>query len=190
MIIAVHGTYHTPFWERFIAKEAKKLKSDRNESFQDPRPKQRRRVTFRDTKHAVANRELIRVTFRDTTHVEAHSLKLDHSHWAMMCTLSKHSPSRCTLITSSSALDTGLAAPIQETSPLTPYKKERLADRKSSRPSTLCAELLWELCEEFVNNLNSVSWHIIKFDSFQDPSSSLYGSDSKHIKIDSFQDPV
>ena len=42
--------------ECFIVKEAKKLKSDRNDSFQDPRPRQRRRVTGRDTKHAVANR--------------------------------------------------------------------------------------------------------------------------------------
>ena len=117
---------------------------------------------------------LNRVTFRDTTCVEAPRalLHLNHSLF----------------ITSSSALDTGLAAPLQETSPLAPYKKERLADRKSSRPSTLHAELLWELCEEFVNNLNSVSWHFIKINSFQDPSSSLYGSDSKHIEIDSFQD--
>ena len=41
-----------------------------------------------------------------------------------------------------------------------------------------------------MNNLNSISWHFIKIDSFQDPSNSPYGSDSKHIKIDSFQDPV
>ena len=46
----------TPFHERFNAEEPKKLKSDRNDSFQDPRPKQRRRMTFRDTKCAVADR--------------------------------------------------------------------------------------------------------------------------------------
>ena len=104
-------------------------------------------------------------------------------------------------ITSSSALDTGLAALLQEISPLALYK-ERLADRKSSRPSTLSAELLWELCEEFVNNLNSVLWHFIKIDSFQDPSSdyskrqkltpfktlcnNIYG---KMSQFDLFQDP-
>ena len=118
---------------------------------------------------------LNRVTFRHTACVEAPraSLHLNHSLFI----------THCTLITSSSALDTGLAAPLQETSPLAPYKKERLADRKSSRPSTLCMlNFFQELCEESVNNLNSVSWHFIQIDSFQDPKSRLYGSDSKHIR--------
>ena len=46
----------TPFQEHFNMKEAKTLKSDRNDSFQDPRPKKTKRVTFRDTNHAVANK--------------------------------------------------------------------------------------------------------------------------------------
>ena len=49
-----------------------------------------------------------------------------------------------------------------------------------------------------MNNLNSVSWHFIKIDSFQDPSSD-YSKRQKltpfktlvfYIEIDSFQDPV
>ena len=46
-----HGS--SPFQECSNVKEAKKLKSDRNDSFQDPRPKQKRRVTIRDTKCAL-----------------------------------------------------------------------------------------------------------------------------------------
>ena len=38
---------------------------------------------------------------------------------------------------------------------------------------------------ELVNNLNSISWHFIKIDSFQDPSSDYF---SKMSEIDSFQD--
>ena len=129
---------------------------------------------------------LNRVTFRDTAHLEAHSLELYHSCWAMTCPLSEHSSSYSALITSSTALNIGLAALLQETSPLALYKKERWADRKSSRPSTLRPELLWELCEEFMNKLNSILWHFIKFDSFQDPKSDL---ESKPSQIDSFQDP-
>ena len=49
-----HGS--NPFQECSNAKEAKKLKSDRNDSFQHPRPKQRRRVTVKDTNRAVADR--------------------------------------------------------------------------------------------------------------------------------------
>ena len=49
-----HGI--APSQEHFIAKEAKKPKSDRNDSFQDPQPKQRRRVTIKDTNCVVANR--------------------------------------------------------------------------------------------------------------------------------------
>ena len=75
-----------------------------------------------------------RVIFRDTAHVEAHSLKLYDSRRAMTCKLSEHSSSHITSIASSTALDTGLstelAALLQETSPLAPYKKERSANRK------------------------------------------------------------
>ena len=46
----------TTFQEHLNTKESKKLNSDRNDSFQDPRPKKRKKVTFRDTNHAVANR--------------------------------------------------------------------------------------------------------------------------------------
>ena len=42
-----HG--RRPSSERFIAKGAKTPKSDSNDSFQDPQPKQRRRVTVKDT---------------------------------------------------------------------------------------------------------------------------------------------
>ena len=49
-----HG--RPPSHEHFIVKEAKKSKSDRNDSFQDPQPKQRRRVTIKDTNCVVANR--------------------------------------------------------------------------------------------------------------------------------------
>ena len=49
-----HGI--APSREHFIVKEAKMPKSDRNDSFQDPQPKQRRRVTVKDTNHVVANR--------------------------------------------------------------------------------------------------------------------------------------
>ena len=38
-----------PSSEHFITKEAKKPKSDTNDSFQDPQLKQRRRVTIKDT---------------------------------------------------------------------------------------------------------------------------------------------
>ena len=44
-----HG--RCPSSERFTAKDAKKPKSDSNDSFQDPQPKQRRRVTVKDTNH-------------------------------------------------------------------------------------------------------------------------------------------
>ena len=37
-----------------------------------------------------------------------------------------------------------------------------------------------------MNNLNGISWHFIKIDSFQDPSSDYF---SKISEIDSFQDP-
>ena len=40
----------------FIVKDAKKPKSDTNDSFQDPQPKQRRRVTIKDTNCVVADR--------------------------------------------------------------------------------------------------------------------------------------
>ena len=40
----------------FIMKEAKKPKSDRNDSFQDPQLRQRRRVTVKDTNRVMANR--------------------------------------------------------------------------------------------------------------------------------------
>ena len=46
----------TPHRERFIVKEAKKPQSDRNDSFQDPQPRQRRRVTVKDTNCIAANR--------------------------------------------------------------------------------------------------------------------------------------
>ena len=46
----------TPRQERFIAKEAKKPKSDKNDSLQDPQPRQRRRVTVKDTNRVVADR--------------------------------------------------------------------------------------------------------------------------------------
>ena len=49
-----HG--RCPSSEHFIAKDAKMPKSDTNDSFQDPQPKQRRRVTVKDTNHVVANR--------------------------------------------------------------------------------------------------------------------------------------
>ena len=42
-----HGD--APSSERFITKEAKMPKSDPNDSFQDPQPKQRRRVSVKDT---------------------------------------------------------------------------------------------------------------------------------------------
>ena len=50
--------YHSrrPSSERFIMKEAKMPKSDSNDSFQDPQPKQRRRVTDKDTNRVVADR--------------------------------------------------------------------------------------------------------------------------------------
>ena len=49
-----HG--RPPSSKCFIVKEAKKPKSDRNDSFQDPQPKQRRRVTVKETNHVVADR--------------------------------------------------------------------------------------------------------------------------------------
>ena len=49
-----HG--RPPPSEHFIAKEAKMPKSDSNDSFQDPQPRQRRRVTVKDTNRVVADR--------------------------------------------------------------------------------------------------------------------------------------
>ena len=53
-----HG--RCPSSECFIAKDAKKPKSDSNDSFQDPQPKQRRRVTVKDT-NRVSGRQSHRV---------------------------------------------------------------------------------------------------------------------------------
>ena len=57
------------------------------------------------------------------------------------------------------ALDPGQAALLQETSPLASDKKKRSADRKSSRLSTLSAELHWELCEDIVIDFIRHTWH-------------------------------
>ena len=49
-----HGS--TPHRECFIVKEAKKPKSDRNDSFQDPQLRQRRKVAIKDTNRVLADR--------------------------------------------------------------------------------------------------------------------------------------
>ena len=104
-----------------------------------------------------------------------------------------YSSSHSTLITSSTALDTGLAVILQETSPLAPYKKETFTDLYITRWTSL--RTLWWIREQLEQHFvtSDQNWLLSrplcftsKLTPFKILCSNVYG---KMSEIDSFQDP-
>ena len=181
------------FQDHSNTKENKLSKSDKVDSFQDPRPKPKKRVTFEDTTLFVPNMEytLAVEEMSDSTsstphpshqeqHISPHSpssspsAQLSPRETLVSPTIEDHTAQRQPAFIRPQDIDTqlttGLAALVQETSPLTPYKKQISAKTKAREAfSTMCWTDITLKLTHFKTPSVTYMAKCQKIYSFQDP---------------------